>query len=115
MEINQSDRSGILIVEIKGSLDALTSRDAEQYLEALLERGKYEIVVDLKQVDFMSSAGLRMIMNISKETRQKGGDLRLSSPQPAVEKMLQVSGFTNFLRVFPDPESALESFRGQLS
>jgi anti-anti-sigma factor len=111
MELDKHKLNGFQIVELKGSMDALTSREVERYFETNLEKGDHRIVLDLKQVDFMSSAGLRVIMTVSQDIRQNGGDLHLASPSPAVGKMLKISGFTSFLKVFPDVQTAMDSFQ----
>ena len=72
--------------------------------------GNIRIVGDFAQVEYTSSAGLRALLETVKETRQQGGDLRLAGVTPDVLRVLELSGFTHILKIFPDVESAVASF-----
>lgn len=109
MQIEVNHIEGKAVVTIRGDLDALTTPEATQYLESLVEAGNVNLIVDLGQVNYMSSAGLRMILVTLKKSREKGGDLRLAAPNPGVEKILEITGFDNIIRYFPDVQSAIGS------
>jgi anti-anti-sigma factor len=111
MELSSKQIESVKVVSIQGSVDALTAGEVQRYLEALISKGEGKLIVDLKGVDFMSSAGLRVIMAASKNVRRKGGDLRLAAAQPAIEKMLKISGFTSLLESFSNVDAAVSSFR----
>jgi len=107
MEINMRQEKQLAIVAIIGGVDALTSGEVNSFLSQQIEDGKNRILVDLSQVDFMSSAGLRAILAAFKESRQQGGDLSLAGAQPGVEKILKMSGFTNILKTYPTVAEAI--------
>ena len=109
MEINVRQEKQLAIVAITGSVDALTSREVTSFLSQQIEDGKKDIVVDLSQVDFMSSAGLRAILAALKDSRQLGGDLSLAGAQPGVDKVLKMSGFNKILKTYP---TVTEATRG---
>jgi anti-anti-sigma factor len=111
MELNTQKINEVNIVSIEGSIDALTAGEVQQYFNDLIGTGVEKVILNLDQVDFMSSAGLRVIMAVSKEVRQQGGDLRLAAAQPGVEKMLKISGFTSILKSFPNVDAAVMSFQ----
>jgi anti-sigma B factor antagonist len=67
-------------------------------------------VVDLTGVEFMSSAGLRTLLGAVKETRSQGGDLRIASTNPGIDKLLKMSGFHNIAKVFTSNVDAVASF-----
>jgi anti-sigma B factor antagonist len=98
------------VVLASGSIDSLTASQLTQFLLSKIEQGHTCLVLDLKQVDFMSSAGLRTLLSTLKESRSRGCDLRLAGASSELTHMLQISGFTNIIRVFPDLPSALASF-----
>jgi anti-sigma B factor antagonist len=116
MELSLVQQSKTTIVSIAGSVDALTAGEATAYIMeqihklAGIETSPVQLVLDLGQVDFMSSAGLRAILACLKECRQKGGDLYLAAAQPGVDKVLRMSGFTNILKSFTTTEEAVNSF-----
>jgi anti-sigma B factor antagonist len=67
--------------------------------------------VDLTGVEFMSSAGLRTLLGGVKDSRTLGGDLRIASLNPGIDKVLKMSGFNNIARVFTSSADALASYR----
>ncbi len=105
---NQAD-----VVAASGSLDAITATELTDFLLTKIGEGHTCLVLDLSKVDFMSSAGLRCLIVVLKESRRRGGDLRLAAVQQGVEKVLTMSGALNVLRAYPDEQEALESFMTQ--
>ncbi|MFN2158332.1 MAG: STAS domain-containing protein [Anaerolineales bacterium] len=110
MDINFLEKHPADIVQVSGSVDALTASVLTDFLSLKISQDHTNLVLDLNQVEFMSSAGLRSVLAALKECRNKGGDLRIAGAQPGVEKVLKMSGFTNILKIFPDSENALASF-----
>jgi anti-sigma B factor antagonist len=72
--------------------------------------GRTRLVLDLSGVDYVSSAGLRALLATMKDARQHGGDVRLAAVKPEVARVLDLSGFTTILKLFPDESAALSSF-----
>ena len=97
MKISSTQQTQTTVVSIAGSIDATTANQVTSYLSTRIGQNETNLVVDLTEVGFMSSAGLRAILVTLKESRQHGGDLRLAAAQPGVEKILKMSGFTNIL------------------
>jgi anti-sigma B factor antagonist len=110
MDINFIEKQYADIVQVSGSVDALTASILSDYLSLKISQNHTNLVLDLSEVEFMSSAGLRSVLAALKESRNKGGDLRIAGVQPGVEKVLKMSGFTSILKIFPDSENALASF-----
>ena len=98
------------VVSVNGSVDALTAVELNQFVNSQISNGNTNLVIDLGQVEFMSSAGLRAILASFKESRQNGGDLRLAAPKPGIEKVLKLSGFLNIIKTFPSSEDAVKSY-----
>lgn len=111
MQITASSTEDVKVISIAGSLDALTAGQASEHFAAQMKGGPPKLVLDLAQVDFMSSAGLRAILGGLKDARQLGGDLFLAAPQAGVEKTLTVSGFITILKVFRTVPEAVAAFR----
>lgn len=79
-----------------------------QWLERLEQHpGAARIVIDLGELDYVSSAGLRVFLVIAKAARQRGGDLALAAPKPPVADVLQISGFDRIMTVRPSIAEAL--------
>lgn len=110
MEITSETRTDVTVVSISGTVDSGTAVALAASLRAHTENGGAQVVADLERVDYMSSAGLRALLETVKEARRRGGDLRLASVQPNVLRVLDLSGFTRILKVFADVPAATASF-----
>jgi anti-sigma B factor antagonist len=101
---------GSTIVTVTGSVDALTAPDLAKTLSDQVKDGRANLVVNLVGVEFMSSAGLRTLLGAVKEARSSGGDLRIASANPGVDKVLKMSGFHTIAKVFASQAEAVSSF-----
>jgi len=110
MEIRVEKRGPVAIVSIDGSVDTTTAGDLVASLRQQVTAGSVQLVADLAGVDYTSSAGLRALLETVKEARQHGGDLRLAAVRREVLRVLELSGFTSILQVYPDVDSAAASF-----
>jgi anti-anti-sigma factor len=110
MDMHGMVRDTTNIISITGSLDAVNAPEAIRFMLAQVESGWNQLVLDLSQVDFMSSAGLRTILMVLKECRHQGGDLRLVGPNAAIGKILKITGFIGVMQVFDDIDQAVNSF-----
>jgi anti-sigma B factor antagonist len=100
----------VSVVSVSGSVDALTAAELAGVIVAQIANRHVNLVVDLTNVEFMSSAGLRTLLGAVKETRSNGGDLRIASTNPGIDKVLKMSGFHNIAKVFTSSTDALSSF-----
>ena len=110
MDITQEEKGSITVVSIIGSLDALTAPQLTDYLNQELGAGKNKLVMNLSRLDYTSSAGLRVLLDGVKESRKRGGDLRMAAAQANVNKVFEISGFKSILKFYPDVEGAVKSF-----
>ena len=97
-------------VTVTGTVDALTAPDLAKILVNQIAEGHVNLVVDLIGVEFMSSAGLRTLLGAVKESRSNGGDLRIASTNPGIDRVLKMSGFNNIAKVFSSQAEAMMSF-----
>src|SRR5262249_36964709 len=110
MEITTVRRGSITVIAIAGSIDGMTAGSLVSSFREQVSGGNIRIVSDFAAVDYTSSAGLRALLETVKETRQQGGHRRLAAVQPEVLRVLELSGFTHILKLFPDVEAAVASF-----
>ena len=110
MKAEVQQENNTTIVNVTGSVDALTAADLSKVLTEQITEGRANLIVDLTGVEFMSSAGLRTLLGAVKESRTNGGDLRIISTNPGVDKVLKMSGFHNIAKVFPSQAEAVSSF-----
>ena len=112
METSVEQRGDVVALHITGAVDANTAEGLQQIFMRQVASGHHRLVADLAGVDYTSSAGLRVLLATVKDTRSRGGDLRLAAPHADVRKVLDLSGFSRILRVFATVDEAVQSFGG---
>ncbi|MGD8727512.1 MAG: anti-sigma factor antagonist [Gemmatimonadales bacterium] len=110
METVVENHGDVTVIRVRGSIDGLTAPTLEEVLSAHLGGTRSQLVGCLEDVDYTSSAGLRALLAAMKQARTHGGDLRLTAPQPAVLKVLELSGFAGILKIFSSVDDAVRSF-----
>lgn len=110
MEMQDRQVNGVTVLSLTGSIDAMSAPKITEYIQRLVAKGNTKLVADFSGVDYTSSAGLRVLLGAIKETRAQSGDMRLTGVQPDVLKVLNLSGFTNILKLFDDLDTAVASY-----
>ena len=96
MEIKVLDEGKPYVIAIEGRLDTNTSPQLEEFAGGLYERNVSDIVVDMSACDFVSSAGLRVIVAMQKRA-VAGGSLVFRGVVPEVMEVFQMTGFEKIL------------------
>jgi len=104
----------VSVISVKGYVDTTTSADLEESLKRLLGKGRYDIVIDLGDVNYISSAGWGIFISEIKEIRENGGDLKLASMIGDVYEVFELLEFQTILESFDTVEEAVISF-GEVS
>lgn len=111
MEILEEKKGDSVVLSLQGRLDHTTIEAAEQRLLAAVDAGHRQLVVDLAGLDYISSAGLRVLLVVAKRAKASGGAVVLCSPRPFVKEILDVSGFSSIFSTWSTREEALDAFR----
>ena len=106
MDISTRTSNDIHIVAIAGSLDSTTSPEAQKALDAVLA-GARKIALDFSELDYISSAGLRVLLGAAKQLRASGGTLRMFGLNRSVREVFEISGFSAILSVYASEAEAL--------
>ncbi|HEX2906405.1 MAG TPA: STAS domain-containing protein [Phototrophicaceae bacterium] len=109
MNINVSERDHVTLIEASGRIDSMNAHQLGEALSHEIDGGHSQIVLDLANVDFMSSAGLREIVAALKKVRASG-DLRLARPSPRVQEVLEMAGLDTIFQIFPSQVEAVGSY-----
>jgi len=109
MEIQKVKGGKGLLVSVKGRLDAVTSPDFEKEMDQCLAVGETVFLFDLEGLEYISSAGLRSILSITKKLKARNGKIVLASLQNIVREVFEISGFSKILTIYPSREEALSS------
>jgi len=110
MDITTRSHGDATVVKITGNLDSNTSPQAQQALDAALASGSRKIAIDCTALDYISSAGLRVLLGTAKKLGGVGGGLRLFGLNETVKEVFDISGFSTILAVYPAEAEALSLF-----
>jgi len=107
MNITVSDQDNIKIINLEGDLDTGTSPHAQETLSGILSEGATRLVLDMEKINYISSAGLRVLLVIAKQCGAAGGELRICGLNEMAREVFDISGFSSILNVFPTRQEAL--------
>ena len=111
MILTVGDTGEVKIVRIEGELNTLTSPDAEAQLTlSSLTRGARKIVVNFERLDYISSAGLYILLATAKQLQVSGGELRVCNLNDLVREVFEMSGFDSIVSVSKNEAKALKGF-----
>lgn len=100
----------ISIVRVDGVIDTMTASELEKVMNSLLDQSRYNIVIDLGGVDYISSAGWGIFISNIREIRQNQGDLKLARMIPNVYEIYELLEFDSILKAFENVEKAKSDF-----
>ena len=100
---------GFMVLKAAGRVDSRTSSELDECLTGLMADGERQLLLDLQEVDYLSSAALRVLLATEKKLSATGGQLVLSSLQPHVLEVFSLSGFGQLFQIADSKESFFES------
>jgi anti-anti-sigma factor len=110
MDITTRMQNGVTLVVFAGSLDSNTSPKAQQEIDGVLAAGARKVAIDCTALDYISSAGLRVMLGAAKKLNGAGSGLRLFGLNQSVREVFDISGFSKILAVFNTEADALRGF-----
>ncbi len=111
MDINVSGMKRATLIEVNGRVDSTNATQLGEALNQQIDAGHHMLVVDLSNVEYMSSAGLRELVAALKKARKTaGGDVRLASLSPRVREVLELAGLDTIFHVYPTQVEAVGSY-----
>jgi len=111
MELRTQPDGNVLVVTVTGKLDTVTAPQYEQKIREIIDGGNLRIVVDFDQLDYISSAGLRVLLLMSKLLKAKGGKACLANVKGNVRSVFEMSGFTAILDMIDSVPVAVKAVR----
>ena len=111
MEIIEKRENGTAIFSLNGRLDSNTSPEFDEKITQSIENGTRFIIVDCQNLDYITSAGLRILNKTAKKLKQLDGKIVLCSMEDYVREVFEISGFDTFLPIVPDLPAALEKVK----
>lgn len=111
MKIEETRIGDITLLLLEGRVDSNTSSEAEATILGVLDNGVNKLAVDFGQLDYISSAGLRVFLLAAKKLKKTGGSIALSAMKPHIKEVFDMSGFSALFNILPNKEEALKSLQ----
>ncbi len=105
-----AEANEVVVIPINDRIDALTAPRVSKMVNERIGNGARQVVLDLSNVSFLSSSGLRALLLIRKELMTLGGELRLAALQPQVYEVFTITGFTQVFNIHPSVSEARAAF-----
>lgn len=110
LQITRKTQDVIDVVCMSGRLDTNTAIEADAALKQMIASGKHQIVLNFKNLEYISSSGLRILIVSMREVKKKQGDLKLACLKPQVKEILHIAGFDRLFSLYETEEEAVKSF-----
>jgi anti-sigma B factor antagonist len=110
MNITQRVENGITVFVLGGRIDTEGAVDMDLVLQAAVSEGQHKMVLDMAEVRYIGSAGLRTLADVLTRNREEDGDLKLAALNPRVRRVFQIIGFDKFFPIYDTLEAAIADF-----
>lgn len=110
MNITEREQDGITIFTLEGRVDSEGAVDLDLALQTATSEGHFKLVLEMSQVRYINSAGLRTLADILTQAQAQEGDLKLVNLNPKVQRVFQIIGFDKFFSVYETIDEALADF-----
>lgn len=111
MEVTTTELTRCDLIKAVGRINSQTAPQLEDAFEALQDKGRHHFVFDMSQVDFISSAGLRVMIHVQKTCKEnKQGELILANVPARVRETLDLAGFVPLFKIYDTVVQAVGSF-----
>jgi anti-sigma B factor antagonist len=108
--IHQKENNDVDCLYLKGYLDAHTAPNLENTLQNLVNNGRNKILINFRDLDYISSAGLGVFMAFIEDVREAGGDIKMSDMQPKVFSVFDLLGFPMLFDIEKEENTAIKKF-----
>jgi len=109
-KIGHRERESVNVLELRGYLDAHTAPKLEEAFQDLLKNQRFNIVVNCRDLSYISSAGLGVFMAYIEDVRKNEGDIKLSNMSPKVFNVFDLLGFPLLYEIVKDESDAVKRF-----
>ena len=116
MEITHKRMNRVDLLALAGRLDAMHAPELKRELERLFAQNRYRIVLDLANLEYIASPGLRVLIEARKRARDwkitdlEGGDVRIANLPPRIKEVFDLTGFTSLFEVYDNTTEAVGSY-----
>jgi anti-sigma B factor antagonist len=112
MAVNSARENGTLIARTDGRIDGANAREFQVALEDAIDPSDSTVILDMENLSYISSAGLRVILMTAKTLQKQNAKFAICSLSPAIREVFQISGFDRIIPIHSSQEEAISSFKG---
>jgi anti-sigma B factor antagonist len=109
MDISEDRKADAVILALSGKLDATTAKTFEDRILGVINSGTQRLVVDLSQLDYVSSSGLRVFLLTAKRLQPTDGKLVLCGLRDHIRQVFDLAGFSSILFIYGSRDEAIKS------
>ena len=106
MIVTTSQLNNYEVIHVSGRVDTMTAPKFESDVLAVIDQGASRIVVDCRELEYISSSGLRVFLVAQKKMLGLGGTLKLAALQPPIQEIFDISGFSQIFSIVADVDEA---------
>lgn len=110
MSLNIEDKGKAKVIKLEGKLDVNLSVSIESELDALIDSGDIDLILEISKVEYLSSSGIRVFINMMRKIKDKNGRLVLASVPDVIKKILKTVDLEDLFEVFDSVDDALATF-----
>jgi anti-anti-sigma factor len=109
MDISEIKHSDAVVLALSGKLDATTAKPFEEKIIGVINSGTQRLVVDLSQLEYVSSSGLRVFLLAAKRLQPTNGKMALCGLQDHIRQLFDLAGFSSILSIYGSRDEAMKS------
>jgi anti-anti-sigma factor len=110
MEANIEEKGDIVIIRVTGRLDAASSPQLEKKIHSIIDTGHFKLILNLADVEYLSSAGMRLMLSLSKKLKNLEGKVVACHINDEVMEVIKMAGFNQVLEIYPTEEECFSHF-----
>ncbi|HVO23646.1 MAG TPA: STAS domain-containing protein [Candidatus Margulisiibacteriota bacterium] len=110
MELTEAKKSGAVVLGVNGRVDATNAGVLEQRVLGLIDAGEKRLVIDCAELQYISSAGLRVLLVAAKRL-STGGQLALAALNHQIRDVFDIAGFSSIFQIYPTQADAVAALQ----
>jgi anti-anti-sigma factor len=110
MDIHERIENGITVFALEGRIDTEGAIDMDLALQVAESKGQHKMVLDMTEVRYINSSGLRTLADVLTKNRDAGGDLKLVALNQKVGRVFRIIGFDHFFSIYDTVQAAIADY-----
>lgn len=110
-EVTQEDHGDITVFHLTGRLDGVNSPEIQEKISAVLKKGTQILVLDCARLEYMSSAGIRVLLRSYHQAGARSTKIVLTAVPKTIEQTLYVTGFLSYFKIYNSTQDALKHLK----